>query len=48
MATVPTKSYTEELQNEPLTDFSQPASRQAIEMALSKVSREQDREYSIW
>lgn len=48
MATVPTKSYTEEFQNEPLTDFSQPASRQAIEMALSKVSREQGREYPIW
>ena len=48
MATVPTGSYTEEFQNEPLTDFSQPASRQAIEIALSKVSREQGCEYPIW
>jgi len=48
MSTVSKNSYAEEFRNEPLVDFSQPASRQAMEKALGKVSREQGREFPIW
>src|SRR5262249_58563107 len=34
--------------NEPLTDFSQPASRQKMESALSDVRSQFGREYDLW
>jgi 1-pyrroline-5-carboxylate dehydrogenase len=37
-----------EFRNEPITDFSKPENRKAMEEALGKVSGEQGREYPLW